>query len=225
MTNAVIIFARLPEKGKVKTRLAKTLGDDFAVKFYKICSEHTFSECWKTVSGDTTVYVFYQDINNQESIKNWAGKDFRAFPQSGGDIGIRMLNAFNFVFDERIKKAVLIGTDIPDISSEIISNALTSLDTNEVVVGPAKDGGYYLIGMKKTIGFLFEKIEWGTGKVFEDTLYGINKNNIKSEIICELYDIDTEQDLKEWMLEGYGLNNNPVREFVKKNYSPVRALG
>jgi rSAM/selenodomain-associated transferase 1 len=225
MRSAVILFARLPEKGKVKTRLAKTLGDNFAVKFYNICAQHAFGECRKTASGDTAIYIFYPDIINEESIKNWAGKDFRAFPQSGENIGIRMLNAFKTVFAEGIERAVLIGTDIPDISSTIIFNALTSLEKSEVVIGPAKDGGYYLIGMKKTIGLLFEEIEWETGKVFENTLSRIIINNIKSEIISGLYDIDTEEDLKEWMSVGNELSNNPVRDFVKENYSPVRVLG
>ena len=136
-----------------------------------------------------------------------------------------MLNAFKTVFAEGIERAVLIGTDIPDISSTIIFNALTSLEKSEVVIGPAKDGGYYLIGMKKTIGLLFEEIEWETGKVFENTLSRIIINNIKSEIISGLYDIDTEEDLKEWMSVGNELSNNPVRDFVKENYSPVRVLG
>jgi hypothetical protein len=224
MTEAVIIFARLPQKGKVKTRIAKTLGEKFAVDFYKACAENTFNECRKIASNNLDIYIFYADKNDKKLMKNWAGSEFRLFPQSGEDLGKRMLNAFKQVFAEGVRRAILIGTDIPGISSKVISDSLISLCKSDVVIGPAKDGGYYLIGMNKLYGFLFEKIEWGSGKVFSDTLNRISLHNIERQIVAELYDIDTEEDLKNWMSEGQEAENNKVRDFVHGYYSSIKSL-
>jgi rSAM/selenodomain-associated transferase 1 len=219
MPDAVIIFARLPKAGKVKKRLAAKLGEDFAARFYKICAEHTFNECRKPLLKETVVYIFIADENDLEPAKNWAGNDFRYVPQTGTDIGERMYNAFKFVFSEGIEKAVLIGTDIPDISEKIIANALDLLEQNEVVIGPAEDGGYYLIGMKELNGFIFEKQEWGTGSVYAETINRLTKNNTGIETIAELYDIDTEENLKKWISFNRDIEIYPVKEFVKEYFA------
>jgi rSAM/selenodomain-associated transferase 1 len=224
MTEALIVFARLPVAGSVKTRLAKTLGEDFAVRFYRACAEHTFNECRKAASTGMDIFVFYSDEKDKELMKKWTGNDFRLLPQSGEDIGKRMFNAFKIVFDEGVNRAILIGTDVPDISSGIISKALTSLNNTELVIGPAKDGGYYLIGMKKLYGFLFENIEWGTGKVFAGTLDKINMNNLDKKIITELYDIDTEEDITKWLSAKQEDEINPVGNFIKEYFSSGKAV-
>lgn len=219
MNDAVIVFARLPQKGKVKTRLAKTLGEDFALGFYKICAEYVLNECRKISSSQTSIYIFHPDENDVILIKKWAGNDFRFLPQRGNDIGQKMLNAFKEVFNKGVKRAILIGTDIPAISSSIISEAFTLLNQNEVVIGPAEDGGYYLLGMKKIYEFMFEKIEWGSDKVLASTLDILVNNNIKREIVTELIDIDNEENLKKWMSAGHGDEINPVREFVRNFFN------
>ena len=224
MTEALIVFARLPVAGSVKTRLAKTLGEDFAVRFYRACAEHTFNECRKAAPTGMDIFVFYSDEKDKELMKKWTGNDFRLLPQSGEDIGKRMFNAFKIVFDEGVNRAILIGTDVPDISSGIISKALTSLNNTELVIGPAKDGGYYLIGMKKLYGFLFENIEWGTGKVFAGTLDKINMNNLDKKIITELYDIDTEEDITKWLSAKQEDEINPVGNFIKEYFSSGKAV-
>ncbi len=201
MVNAIIIFTRLPCKGKVKTRLAKTKGENFAVKFHRTCAEHTFNECKKLISDTNDVYIFYSDVSEKEKMKRWAGKNFSYHQQEGADIGERMCNAFKIIFGAGAKKIILIGTDIPDISSQLITKAVISLDNYDAVLGPAMDGGYYLIGMKKMYDFLFKKINWSTDKVLSDTIIRLKKNNIKTKLIKKLFDIDTEENLENWQKE------------------------
>jgi len=214
MKDAVILFAKLPEKGKVKTRFAGTLGDDFAYEFYKICAEHAFDVCRNVGSEGISTYFFYDEIKNEENIKKWAGKRFKLFHQQGKDLGERMMNAFKTVFDEGINRAVLIGSDIPDISSLIIKQAIESLDNNSLVIGPAKDGGYYLVGMKRLHEFIFNKINWGTENVFTSTIEKIKLNNLSVFLTGELFDIDTEEKLREWMNQNAPESDNIIRSFV-----------
>jgi rSAM/selenodomain-associated transferase 1 len=224
MNDAVIIFARLPVEGKVKTRLASTLGDEFALKFYKACSQHIFNECRKIAKKETSIYITFPAEDDNKHMIEWAGNDFRFFPQHGKDIGIKMQSAFKMVFSEGIKKAILIGTDIPDISSEVLLQALKALDNNEVVIGPAKDGGFYLVGMKRLYESLFERNDWGTNKVFTGTLNQLRINNINYELTPEFYDIDTEENLKCWMSVRQVNEINPVREFVKEYNSSLKTI-
>jgi uncharacterized protein len=224
MNDAVIVFARLPFEGKVKTRLASTLGDEFALKFYKACSQHIFNECRKIAKSGTSIYVFFPAEDKNNRMIEWAGNDFRFFSQQGNDIGIKMLNAFKMVYSQGIKKAILIGTDIPDISSEVLYKALKALDNNEVVIGPAKDGGYYLIGMKRLYESLLGTNNWGTNKVFTETLNQLRINNISYELTPEFYDIDTEENLKCWMSVQQGNEINPVREFVKEYNKSIKTI-
>jgi len=214
MKDAIILFARLPEKGKVKTRLASTLGDDFAYEFYKICAEHAIIECRNLSLEGISTYFFYDELINEEGLKKWAGAGFEFFHQHGKDLGERMMNAFKTVFAAGIGRAVLIGSDIPDISSLIIKQAVESLDNNSLVIGPAKDGGYYLIGMKKLHEFLFNEISWGTENVFTSTIEKIKLNNLSVCLTEELFDIDTEGKLKEWLIQNAPEPDNTIRSFV-----------
>lgn len=222
MSNAVIVFVRFPEKGKVKTRLAKTLGEEFAVNFYKVCAEHTFSECRKISQHQTDIYICCADENDIEIIKSWTGNDFKYFAQKGEDIGIKMLNAFRYVFTHNVKNAVLIGTDIPEISSGIISGALNSLENSDVVIGPARDGGYYLIGMNKIYESVFREITWESKNVYSETLGRLNESNIKLVIAPLLNDIDTEENLIEWMGSEQSDEINEVRDFVRQYFNLLK---
>jgi rSAM/selenodomain-associated transferase 1 len=224
MTEAVIVFARLPQKGKVKTRLAKKLGEDFAVAFYKSCAGYILNECRNILSNNTAIYVFYPADNDVNFIKDWIGNDFRYLPQRGEDIGQKMNNAFKDVFSEGAEKVILIGTDIPGISSCIISDALNVLTENEVVIGPAEDGGYYLLGMKKQYDILFENIKWGTGSVLASTLDVLANNKIEFKLMPELIDIDTEESLNNWMNTKNGWENNPVRKFLNTYFDLNKSL-
>jgi rSAM/selenodomain-associated transferase 1 len=194
---AIIIFAKHPENGKVKTRLAKTLGNDFAVEFYKVCSEYIF-EMIEKLKGEIEIYLFYSG-NNFNLLKNWINKDFNFFKQEGSHLGEKMFNAFQQSFNEGSDKVLIIGTDIPDIDEKIIQEAFEELEGNDVVVGPCPDGGYYLLGLKRPYDFLFENIEWSSETVLSKTIYKAEAANLKIKLLDELIDIDTQEDLKNWL--------------------------
>ena len=135
--------------------------------------------------------------------------------QIGKNLGEKMLNAFRFVFKNDVNKTIIIGTDLPDISSAIIKNTFTLLDEFDVVVGPATDGGYYLLGMKKIFKELFIDLPWSTDKLFNRTLQVINKLNLEVSILPELSDIDTENDLKNWINKETKLKSATIKSFVQ----------
>ncbi len=195
---AVIVFGRYPEIGKVKTRLAKEIGEEPALKFYKFSAENTFAECKKIKSENILLYLFFSEVKDKASVAKWTGNDFTYFSQSGSNLGERMYNAFLEIFSKGIKKAVIIGTDIPEINSEIIKQSCELLNYTDSVIGPAADGGYYLLGMKNPHKFLFENINWSTGSVFSETKFRIMKNKLSFFVLKELGDIDTKEDYIRW---------------------------
>ena len=211
--NNVITFCKYPLEGKVKTRIAKTIGNEFAVKLYKLFAEHTFQELLKTES--IFPYLFFADNNDREKIKKWAGAEFLLEPQEGDDLGERMYNAFKKVIDRGSTKTIIIGTDIPDMSSDIIRKALQALNNSDVVIGPANDGGYYLLGMKNLYKNLFSGIEWGSNSVLRMTLEKINALNLSYSILPELIDVDTEDDLKKWFAKYSEGNNYSLKSTIR----------
>ncbi len=197
MKNHLIIFAKYPREGEVKTRLAATLGFKKATEFSRVCAEHVFSELRAVKS--CTAHIFYGGESDGENMKKWCGGGFEYTAQYGGDLGARMENAFKKVFKNGAKKVVIIGTDAPDISAEIIEDAFKKLDESDVVIGPAFDGGYYLLGMKKIYGELFKNVAWSTDSVFKSTMEIAQQNNLSVAVLKTLQDIDTEDDLKSWL--------------------------
>lgn len=197
---SIIVFVKYPTEGQVKTRLAKTVGNRFATKFYKITAENIVL----TISRikNTYKYIFYSDKQEKEKIKKWLNKNYFYCNQEGRDLGERMKNAFMKVFGNNTQKAIIIGSDIPDISESIVLEAINKLDESDIVIGPSPDGGYYLLGMKKFNPFIFENITYSTEKVFEDTLRKIKENNLSFTTLRMLDDIDTEEDLKNWLKSG-----------------------
>lgn len=186
---ALIIFARNPELGKVKTRLAKVTGDETALKIYKFLIEHTVEI---TTALRVDKYVYYSDQIGLNDL--WDETVYRKRLQCGGDLGIRMQFAFHDLFTEGYEQVVIIGTDIYDLSAEIISEAFDALYTHDAVVGPAEDGGYYLLGMKTLIPGVFSEKEWGTPTVLEDTLNSLKDKSVK--LLSEMNDVDCYEDIQ-----------------------------
>jgi rSAM/selenodomain-associated transferase 1 len=155
---------------------------------------------------DADIWVFFSE-SFEELEEIFQNQITATMVQDGMDLGERMKNAFTTIFGFGYTKAVLIGTDCPEITPLIIESALHSLDRNEVVIGPALDGGYYLIGMDKVIPQLFSQIPWSTDNVFPITLERINQGNISHFTLPVLSDIDTEEDwinLKNLISDNYG---------------------
>ena len=187
--NLIIVFVRNPELGKVKTRLSKTIGDTDALKLYTILLEHTESVLDK-VSSDKVVY-YSEKIQSNDL---WDDTRYQKKLQNGADLGMRMQNAFEMAFKDSYEKVVIVGSDLFDLNPTHIKNAFTALENHEVVLGPSLDGGYYLLGMKKTHPALFKNKQWGTETVLESTLKNLNQQNVK--LLEALNDIDTFEDLK-----------------------------
>jgi rSAM/selenodomain-associated transferase 1 len=189
MNNALIIFTKNPVYGKVKTRLAATVGKKKALEIYTGLISHTVL-ITKKFSGNKI--VFYSDeIISDDVWKN----GYKKHLQFGNDLGERMKNAFDFIFKSKYDKAVIIGTDCPELNEEIIINAFIQLNKNDIVIGPAADGGYYLLGMKKNQHQLFENIEWSTDNVFKTTINLCIQNNLDFYLLPTLHDVDEEKDL------------------------------
>jgi len=191
MKEALIIFAKKPELGKVKTRLAATIGNEQTLFIYQKLIEHTI-----TVTKELSVdkIVFYSDSIVEKD--NWDSGIYQKKLQSGNDLGDRMKNAFKSSFTAGYEKVVIIGTDCFELNETLINKAFERLNNYDAVIGPAKDGGYYLLGLKNFNPSLFENIEWSTDKVLKQTIEFSKQLNLSVFLLPELSDIDREDDLK-----------------------------
>jgi hypothetical protein len=194
---ALILFTKNPELGKVKTRLAKTIGNENALEIYKNLLQHT-KEIALKVNADK--FLFYSNEINQND--QWENAIFNKKLQSGDDLGIRMKTAFSEVFALGYTSVCIIGSDCYELNSEIVTTAFDSLKQNDFVVGPTFDGGYYLLGMNKINNRVFEEVSWSTETVFETTISRINETKSSVFILEKLTDIDKEKDLPEiWKIK------------------------
>lgn len=189
MKNALIVFVRKPELGKVKTRLAATVGNDVALDIYKELLQHTFNIVKST---PVTKFIYY--VNKIEKDDLWNAEGFVKRLQSDNDLGSKMKDAFSEVLNEGYKKAVIIGSDCMDLTTAIIVQAFDLLETKDTVIGPAKDGGYYLLGMKNLSSFIFKDKNWSTSSVYNDTVIDMEANGISFGVLPLLNDVDTEDD-------------------------------
>jgi len=186
--NLVITFTRNPELGKVKTRLAKTIGNISALAIYKKLLEHTESVL-QQIDCDKAVYYSVKIRENDL----WNPDIYQKHQQFGDHLGIRMLNAFKTGFDAGYTKIVIVGSDLYDLKPKHINQAFDALDNNDAVIGPALDGGYYLLGMKQLHPAVFENKSWGIETVFEDTMKDLVKENVF--LLEPLNDVDTYEDM------------------------------
>lgn len=187
---ALLIFTRNPELGKVKTRLAKSVGDESALNIYKFLIQHTV-EITKNLNVDK--YVFYsEEIHNNDS---WDSEIFRKRLQHGNNLGERMHNAFAEIFEMGYQMAIIIGCDMYEWNTKDLGMAFDTLKNHQFVIGPALDGGYYLLGLKELNSKLFSEKKWGTNSVLTDTLNNIKEANYV--LLKERNDIDIYEDIKD----------------------------
>ncbi len=205
---SLVIFVRFPHLGEVKSRLAVALGEEKAANFYRLCAEHVFKESDRVLDR-VQRYIFYSDRSDESETRQWVGPQFNILSQIEGDLGRRLEHAFRYLFSRGTHKAIILASDVPDISVEIINDAISALDHDNIVIGPSVDGGYYLLGMKKLHKELFKGISWSTEKVLKQTLSVAEKLRLTVCSLPELRDIDTEEDLREWMKTAAD-NTNPI---------------
>lgn len=190
MTTAIIYFVKYPEAGRVKTRLAKTVGDQSAVEIYRELAFKNFSRI-KDLDADIKTAVFYDPPDAELEIRQWlSGADFYCGQAQGG-LGTRLKEAVNWAFDEA-DNILLAGSDTLKLTAEILRDALHTLECFDTVLGPAEDGGYYLFGMNEPLQSVFDEIDWSTEHVLVQT-----KTRLDS--LCLSYgELDLLADLDEW---------------------------
>ena len=200
-TKALAIFCKTPERGFVKTRLAASVGEQKALEIYldllKITDEETrlFSSSrflFLTSAVEDSLEKMRSTLQEQDLFTT---SKTSFISQQGEDLGQRMSTAFKELFKNH-QSVVLIGCDLPDLTSALISDAFDSLQSNDAVIGPSCDGGYYLIGLKKETPDLFKEISWSTEKVLKQTVERAEQLSLKVQLLDQLRDIDTLEDLR-----------------------------
>lgn len=196
MKNALIIFIKNPALGKVKTRLARTVGDEKALDIYLELTKIT-RENAEILRGPSR-HVFYSDFIDLND--EWPNNQFQKHVQSGADLGERMFNAFSEIL-ETFKNAVIIGSDCPTVTAEILEMAFEKLATNDFVVGPSTDGGYYLLGFgqNNVTDLVFKNVDWSTETVLPTTLNRILEQKKTVFLLPELTDVDEEKDWLDYL--------------------------
>ena len=199
----LIVFTRFPEPGQTKTRLIPVLGKRGAARLQRQMTEHILATA-ETLNGRNGLTVEVRHAGgNAGLMQDWLGSHLICRPQGNGHLGQRMQRAFQAAFQEKAAAAVIVGSDIPGISDEMLLQAFEALHKNDVVLGPAQDGGYYLMGIRqtlaaKTYGLLFDGINWGTGNVLSQTLQIANGLGLRYILLECLADVDRPADLPAW---------------------------
>lgn len=196
---SLIIFAKLPRPGEVKTRLGNSLGMDEASAVYERLAQQTFSLGDQLLSHGLRVYLFFDPKATEQEMRAWIGHPFEFARQVGETLGERMQAAFERTFADGSGRTVIVGTDIPDLSVDVITRAFELLSSHDVVLGPSSDGGYYLLGMTRLVNELFEGLAWSTPAVYQETLNRIVTLELSHAVLGELADIDTEEDYKRYL--------------------------
>lgn len=193
MKNTLLIFIKNPVAGKVKTRLARTVGDAEALRIYHILLEKTRAAA---LEAPVKRQLWYSDQIDRADA--WPEQLFDKQVQSGADLGERMGNAFKAAFAQGAEKVVIVGSDCPALNGDILMQAFTALDTQEAAIGPTPDGGYYLLALRRFEPALFENIAWSTETVCHDTIKAAEKAGLHVALLPPLSDIDTEADWRQY---------------------------
>jgi len=186
----LLLFVKNPEAGKVKTRLAKTVGNANALKIYHELVQHTQKI---TVAADADKRVCYSKAIVEDDV--FSPSDYQKTVQAGEDLGFRMEHAFQTAFDDGYENVVIIGSDCYDLDTATIDQAFTALETNDAVIGPALDGGYYLLGLSKPLSTVFHNKVWSTDAVFPSTIGDFDAAGFSFATLPALSDVDHESDL------------------------------
>jgi len=217
----VIVFSKIPQRGRVKTRLIPAIGEVQALLLYEAMIRHTLETVEKSGVPAQISYC-----GTGDPMKSFSGfrSSFSILSQKGTDLGERMANAFEEVFENAGERAVLIGCDIPQLTTELLRRAFDCLGSSDTVFGPADDGGYYLVGLNRNafIPDLFTDIGWGSEWVLKQTLEKISAHGLSVEMLDQLLDVDTSQDLfrLQHMWRKNPPEDNPVYRFMEDLYLP-----
>lgn len=209
-TDALVIFAKYPEPGKVKTRLAADIGADRAAGLYRDFLYLTLQNATRISNAD--LFLAYDPPGKRQAFFKILDQQVRLMAQAGGDLGHRMATAFEQLLSDH-RKVVLLGTDSPTLPNVYLRQAFSALSASDAVIGPTEDGGYYLIGLRAPQPELFQGVPWSTGDVLDETLKRAGKLGLQVHLLPPWHDIDTLADLRKALLYDQG----PLREIVRKH--------
>lgn len=212
----LLLFVKAPIRGRVKSRLAAAIGEDAAVELYE---NFILDILERMEESGYPIRIFVYPPDSVELVSSWLGKERVCVPQTGNDLGERMEQALKQAFSEGWERAVLIGSDLPDLPSDVICGAFAALDANDAVIGPAADGGYYLIGFNARLfpAGLFHGILWSTETVFQKTQDLLRAAGLRIHVLPQWHDVDTVDDLKTLSerLQGKGCPGSRTSSFLE----------
>lgn len=195
MPEALLVFLRWPEPGRAKTRLIPRLGALGAARVYRRVAGHVCAEAAALDRPTLSRIAHVEPAARVDDVTAWLGPAFRVVPQSAGDLGDRMQSAFGAAFAEGAARAVIIGTDCPDVDARLLGEAFDALLTHDAVFGPAYDGGYYLLGLRRPMPLLFAGVPWSTSETGAITLARLAAAEASVATLPELRDLDEPADL------------------------------
>lgn len=223
--NCLLFYLKFPEKDKVKTRLSLSLDSDFVVELYK----NFIIDLLETLKKvDTDVRICFHPEESKEKLVEWLG-DYDYKLQIGKDLGERLKNSFLEAIGDGYEKVIVIGSDSPDLPSELLEKSFVSLNKNDSVIGPATDGGYYLLGFRRdaTLPKVFEGIEWSSSSVFVNTIRKLGQASHITHILPALSDVDELDDLKDLIKRSQKnefVHSNTMKFLLKNKELFVRAI-
>ena len=180
----------------MKTRLAAELGEAVALAIYRDLGGRSLDAARRV--RDCSITVAFTPSYAGDLTRAWLGNGVRYEPQTEGDLGARMASAIRARLSAGAERVVVIGTDCPEVDEHVIGQALAALDRADVVFGPAADGGYYLIGMRRLHHELFVGVPWSSERTLERTLEAVRAGGLRVHLLSELADIDTAADWRRW---------------------------
>jgi rSAM/selenodomain-associated transferase 2/rSAM/selenodomain-associated transferase 1 len=199
----LLIFTRFPRPGDTKTRLVSALGEQGAADLQRQLTEHLAGEARKLLAIEPVAIRICFDGSDEQQMRDWLGPQWRYAAQARGDLGERMAGAFAEAFRDGAERAVLVGTDVPDLTASTLYRAFRELERSDLVLGPAEDGGYYLIGLRRSAfdraaKSLFTGVPWGTSEVRKQTVDAIEALELCWSCSDRLADVDRPEDLPSW---------------------------
>jgi rSAM/selenodomain-associated transferase 1 len=194
-SNCILLFVKSPTAGKVKTRLAAEIGEDMTVGLYKCFVEDLISMIDNIECG-LELYLHPPEAMSQ--VRRWLGDRHSYRPQRGDDLGRRLQDAFAGAFEEGFSKVIAIGSDSPDLPEGFLCEAFDQLESHDAVIGPASDGGYYLIGFSEDafVAEAFDSIAWSTSAVCEQTRARLKERGLSVHLLPLWHDVDSRSDLE-----------------------------
>lgn len=230
MIGHLIVMLKYPTPGEVKTRLVPAMGKQRACELYRLLVRHTLATAREFASrADVKVKALVAGAPHERAVLEWIGEGIDFQPQGDGDLGARMVRALKESFVNGASAAVLLGGDCPELGVQQLERAFDILKTKELVIGPAADGGYYLIGLRRFVPAIFRNISWSTDTVLTETLIAAELEGLAFELLETLHDIDVPDDLAHWNpmsmepIANNGMKANSKEMAIRsKNSSPLK---